>query len=191
MQASLHAETKSKLEVTKQKKKLESDVNELEIALDHSRRSVADANNLAKRLQQTLTDQQALIEEEEKQKSQLKEAVAASERQNQSLVAAIDELHVSLDQAERARKSMENDLNEAAERLSEFSAANAVLASQKRKADGDLSVLQGDLDDALGELKNCEERAKKAVADGSRLADEFVELFLFLLETQRVRVGSF
>jgi hypothetical protein len=40
MQASLEAESRSKAEALKQKKKLESDINELEIALDHSNRSI-------------------------------------------------------------------------------------------------------------------------------------------------------
>lgn len=40
MQASLDAEAKSKAECVRQKKKLENDINELEISLDHSNRLV-------------------------------------------------------------------------------------------------------------------------------------------------------
>ena len=48
MQASLEAESRAKSEALRIKKKLESDINELEIALDHSNKANAEAhNNLA------------------------------------------------------------------------------------------------------------------------------------------------
>merc|ERR1719339_814890 len=42
MQASLEAESKGKADALRAKKKLESDINELEIALDHSNKSNSD-----------------------------------------------------------------------------------------------------------------------------------------------------
>lgn len=51
MQASLEAETKGKAEAIRQKKKLESDINELEIALDHTNRLNADFQKQVKKLQ--------------------------------------------------------------------------------------------------------------------------------------------
>ena len=52
MQASLEAESKGKADAIKQKKKLEEDVNELEVQLDHSNRTNADLHKQIKRLQQ-------------------------------------------------------------------------------------------------------------------------------------------
>ncbi len=52
MQASLDAESKGKAEAIKQKKKLEEDINELEIQLDHSNRTNADLQKQVKRVQQ-------------------------------------------------------------------------------------------------------------------------------------------
>ena len=46
------------------------------------------------------------------------------------------------------------------------------MAAQKRKLEGDLAALQADLDEAIAELKNSEERVKKASADAARLAEE-------------------
>ena len=51
MQASLEAETRAKAEALRIKKKLESDINELEIALDHANRANAEANKSIKRFQ--------------------------------------------------------------------------------------------------------------------------------------------
>ncbi len=52
MQASLEAESKGKADAIRQKKKLEEDINELEVQLDHSNRSNADLIKQIKRLQQ-------------------------------------------------------------------------------------------------------------------------------------------
>jgi hypothetical protein len=53
-----------------------------------------------------------------------------------------------------------------------LSTSNANLAAQKRKLESDATAIQADLDEAVSELKNSEERAKKASADAARLAEE-------------------
>ncbi len=54
MQASLEAESKGKNEAIRLKKKLEGDINELEVQLDHSNRSNSDLQKSVKRIQQQL-----------------------------------------------------------------------------------------------------------------------------------------
>ena len=54
MQASLEAESKGKAEAIKLKKKLENDINELEVQLDHSNRTNSDLHKQVKRAQQQL-----------------------------------------------------------------------------------------------------------------------------------------
>jgi len=51
MQASLEAEQRSKAEALRIKKKLEGDINELEIALDHSNKANSEAQKSIKRYQ--------------------------------------------------------------------------------------------------------------------------------------------
>ena len=58
MQASLDAEIKGKAEALKSKKKLESDINELEVAVDSANRLRADAEKNLKKYQQTVTVRQ-------------------------------------------------------------------------------------------------------------------------------------
>jgi myosin heavy chain 6/7 len=52
MQASLEAEAKGKAESMRVKKKLEQDINELEIALDQANRGKAELEKTVKKLQQ-------------------------------------------------------------------------------------------------------------------------------------------
>jgi hypothetical protein len=51
MQASLESEQRSKAEALRIKKKLEGDINELEIALDHSNKANSEAQKSIKRYQ--------------------------------------------------------------------------------------------------------------------------------------------
>ena len=51
MQASLEAESRGKTEAMRVKKKLEQDINELEVALDSANRGRADADKNIKRFQ--------------------------------------------------------------------------------------------------------------------------------------------
>ena len=46
------------------------------------------------------------------------------------------------------------------------------MANQKRKMEGDIHQMQADLDNMLAQSKSAEEKAKKAMVDAGRLADE-------------------
>ena len=56
--------------------------------------------------------------------------------------------------------------------MSLFIGANAGLSNQKRKMENDIHQMQADLDNMLGQSKAAEEKAKKAMVDAGRLADE-------------------
>ena len=68
MQASLEAESRAKAEALRIKKKLEGDINELEIALDHSNKANSEAHKSIQRYQTQLRDTEGLLEEELRQK---------------------------------------------------------------------------------------------------------------------------
>merc|ERR1711887_329920 len=53
-----------------------------------------------------------------------------------------------------------------------MSSANGLLTVAKRKLEGDLHTMHAEIDDMLQQAKNSEEKAKKAMADAARLADE-------------------
>ena len=68
MQASLEAEVRAKQEALRIKKKLESDINELEIALDHANKANSEAHKSIKRYQAQLRDVEQAYEEEARQR---------------------------------------------------------------------------------------------------------------------------
>jgi len=189
MQASLEAESRSKTEALKQKKKLESDINDLEVALDHANRSNADLQKTLKRIQITVTELQVQIEDEQRQRDEAREAAAVAERRANLIVGELEELRTALEQAERARKAAENELNDAADRISELSTQNANLSSQRRQLESTVAAMQADLDEAVAELKNSEERSKKAASDAARLAEELRQEQEHAIQIERLRKG--
>ena len=112
------------------------------------------------------------IDDEQRMYAELRESAAASDRRCNTLMGECDEMRAALEQAERSRVALENELHDAADRLGELSSTNANLSAQKRKLDGELNGMQIDLDEAINELKANEEKIRKATNDAARLAEE-------------------
>merc|ERR1712038_1365711 len=73
---------------------------------------------------------------------------------------------------ERARKQAEGELLEVTDRVNNLSAQNSALSSARRKLETENEQMRAELDEALAESKAADERAKKAVADAGRMAEE-------------------
>ncbi|XP_077527357.1 myosin heavy chain isoform X48 [Haemaphysalis longicornis] len=172
MQASLEAEAKGKAEALRLKKKLESDINELEIALDHANKANAEAQKNLKKYQQNVKDLQTALEEEQRARDEAREQYASAERRCNALHGELEESRQLLEQSDRARRAGEAELSEMHEQVNELSAQTASLSVAKRKLEGEMQALQADLDEVLNEAKQSEEKAKKAMVDAARLADE-------------------
>ncbi|KZS11384.1 Myosin heavy chain [Daphnia magna] len=172
MQASLEAEAKGKAEALRMKKKLESDINELEIALDHANKANAEAQKSIKRYQQNMKETQAALEEEQRNRDDLREQYGIAERRANALQGELEESRTLLEQADRARRQAETELADAHEQLHDLTAQAASSTAAKRKMESELQTLHADLDDMINETKNSEEKAKKAMVDAARLADE-------------------
>ncbi|XP_063225515.1 myosin heavy chain, muscle isoform X40 [Bacillus rossius redtenbacheri] len=172
MQASLEAEAKGKAEALRLKKKLEADINELEIALDHANKANAEAQKNIKRYQQQLKDVQTALEEEQRARDDAREMLGIAERRANALQNELEESRTLLEQSDRGRRQAEQELGDAHEQLNELSAQNASISASRRKLETELQTLHSDLDELLNEAKNSEEKAKKAMVDAARLADE-------------------
>ncbi|XP_045582191.1 myosin heavy chain, muscle isoform X2 [Procambarus clarkii] len=172
MQASLEAEAKAKAEALRLKKKLESDINELEIALDHSNKANADLQKHVKKLQGEIKDLQIRVEEEQRLASEYREQYGIAERRANALNGELEESRTLLEQSDRGRRQAEAELAEATESIAGLAAQNGSLNAAKRKLEGEIQTMHADLDEMLNEAKNSEEKAKKAMVDAARLADE-------------------
>ncbi|NXJ99855.1 MYH6 protein, partial [Corythaixoides concolor] len=172
LQTSLDAETRSRNEAMRLKKKMEGDLNELEIQLGHTNRLAAEAQKQVKTLQGHLKDTQLQLDDAARVNEDLKENLAIAERRTDLLQSELEELRAVVEQSERARKLAEQELMEASERVQLLHSQNTSLINQKKKMEADISQLQAEVEEAVQEGRNAEEKAKKAVTDAAMMAEE-------------------
>ncbi|NWY04412.1 MYH6 protein, partial [Nothoprocta ornata] len=172
LQTSLDAETRSRNEALRLKKKMEGDLNEMEIQLSHANRLAAEAQKQVKILQGNLKDTQLQLDDVVRANEDLKENIALVERRNNLLQAELEELRAVVEQTERARKLAEQELIEASERVQLLHSQNTSLINQKKKMEADITQLQTEVEEAVQECHNAEEKAKKAITDAAMMAEE-------------------
>lgn len=80
------------------KKKLESDINELEIALDHSNKANAEAQKAIKKYIQQLKDVQTALEEETRAHDEAREEYGIAERRAHALAGELEEARTLFEQ---------------------------------------------------------------------------------------------
>ncbi|EEC00524.1 myosin heavy chain, skeletal muscle or cardiac muscle, putative [Ixodes scapularis] len=124
------------------------------------------------RYQQNVKDLQGALEEEQRARDEAREQYASAERRCNAMHGELEESRQLLEQSDRARRAGEAELSEMHEQVNELSANTASLSVAKRKLEGEMQALQADLDEVLNEAKQSEEKAKKAMVDAARLADE-------------------
>lgn len=168
----MDAEVKAKAELSKQKKKLEADVRDVELGLESANKNAAEAHKLNAKLRQMGSEHQSQIEDQERQKAELREAVVAADRRCTNLMVEVDEFRSALEHNDRARKAAEQDLQDAVDRMNEMNSVNSTLVSHKRKLENDVAALRSELDDALAEVKNAQESLHKSFAETVRQSDE-------------------
>uniref|UniRef100_A0A4W5N4D7 Myosin heavy chain 6 n=1 Tax=Hucho hucho TaxID=62062 RepID=A0A4W5N4D7_9TELE len=134
LQSSLESETRSRNEALRLKKKMEGDLNEMEIQLSQANRQASEAQKQLKGLHshlKAITDAAMMAEELKKEQD--------------------TSAHL-----ERMKKNMEQTIKDL----------------QKKKLEGDTSQLQNEVEEAVQECRNAEEKAKKAITDAAMMAEE-------------------
>merc|ERR1739844_586188 len=111
-------------------------------------------------------------EDESRAKDAARDCLHASERRANSMQNALEEARTLLEQADRQRRITEQELSDANEQLSDLTCRNQAIAGAKRKLESEMQTLHGDLDEMSSEARMSEEKAKKAMVDAARLADE-------------------
>merc|ERR1719411_1513183 len=172
IQASMESEQKAKTEALRIKKKLEGDINELEIALDHANKANSEANKAIKRYQGQLREAECAYEEACRVRQEMAEKASLAERRANALQGEMEEARALLDSAERGKRQTEAEPGDARGAVNEMGSINSRANSDKRRVEGSLHTMQAEIDDLLHQAKNSEEKAKKAMVDAARLADE-------------------
>merc|ERR1711971_1539254 len=172
MQASLESEQRAKAEALRIKKKLEGDINELEIALDHANKANSEAQKAIKRYQGQMREAECAYEEEQRQRQEVVEKATLADRRANALAGEMEEARSLLDSAERGKRQTEAELSESRNAVNEMTSINSKASSDKRALESAVHTMHAEIDDMLQQAKNSEEKSKKAMVDAARLADE-------------------
>uniref|UniRef100_A0A8C9KEY6 Myosin-6 n=1 Tax=Panthera tigris altaica TaxID=74533 RepID=A0A8C9KEY6_PANTA len=164
LQTSLDAETRSRNEALRVKKKMEGDLNEMEIQLSQANRTASEAQKHLKIAQAHLKDTQIQLDDAVRANDDLKENIAIVERRNNLLQAELEELRAVVEQTERQKCGAFNEV--------QVHLLNTSLINQKKKMESDLSQLHTEVEEAVQECRNAEEKAKKAITDAAMMAEE-------------------
>ncbi|CAB1342077.1 unnamed protein product [Coregonus sp. 'balchen'] len=172
MQTNLDAEVRSRNDALRVKKKMEGDLNEMEIQLSHANRQASESQKQMRYIQVQLKEAQLHLDDAIRGHDDTKEQVAMSERRSNLLQAEIDEMRGTLEQTERCRKTAEQELVGASERVQLLHSQNTSLINSRKKLEADLASIQIEMEDSIQEARNAEEKAKKAITDAAMMAEE-------------------
>merc|ERR1711953_1042022 len=153
--ASIEAEQRAKGEGLRIKKQLEGEINELEIGLDHANKANSEGLKSIKRYQ-----------------TQLRETIQAFEDEARSRAQMVEESKALLDGANRAIRQIQSDIADSRGAVNNMQTINGRDMTGKRQLESSIHTLQAEVDGMLVAAKNAEDKAKKAMVDAARLADE-------------------
>ena len=172
MQFNIEAESKSKAEAMRMRKRLELDIGELDSALEHANLANMDLQKNIKNYQDRTKEKMMALEEEQRAKDAARDLMLNAERRANTMQNALEEAKTMLDQADRARKMTEQEAIDTNETLADLTVQNQSLATAKRKLEQDLGDLRNEADEASNEANYTEEKARKAMMDAAKLAEE-------------------
>ncbi|KAL7979262.1 hypothetical protein Chor_015286 [Crotalus horridus] len=170
--SSLELEAKGRAEALRLKKKMETDLNEMEIQLDHANKNNSELVKTLKKLQQQIKDIQIQMDEDARQHEELREQYNLQERRLSLLQTELDEVRTGLEGSERSRKLIEQELVDVSERHNELNVQNQSLLVIKRKLESDLTRISNEHEELISEFRLADEKAKKAMTDATRMAEE-------------------
>merc|ERR1719350_680178 len=151
---------------------LEGDTIDLGVALEHANAANAESQRNIKRIQNNVREVQTKYEDEVRAKAVATDNLISADRRANANQNALEEARTLLEQADRNRRMIEQELADSNETLSDQTCQNQAISGAKMKCEQEINNLGHDLDEMASEAHMSEEKAQKAMIDAARLADE-------------------
>ncbi|XP_052846571.1 paramyosin, long form isoform X1 [Drosophila gunungcola] len=171
----IEAETRLKTEVTRIKKKLQIQITELEMSLDVANKTNIDLQKVIKKQSLQLTELQAHYEDVQRQLQATLDQYAVAQRRLAGMNGELEEVRSHLDSANRAKRTVELQYEEAASRINELTTVNVNLVSIKSKLEQELSVVASDYEEVSKELRISDERYQKISVELKHVVEQVHE----------------
>merc|ERR1712027_167457 len=139
---------------------------------EHANAANQETQKSIKRYHQQIREAQSHLEEEQRSKEIVRDQLIAADRRAHSVQNALEEARTLLEQADRSRRMTEQDLSDTNESLPDLTCQNQAIAGAKRKLESEMQTLHSDLDEMSNEAHLSDDKAKKAMVDAARIADE-------------------
>ena len=172
IQMSFETEAKGKMEALRMKKKLETSVCDLGGSLEHANAASCESRRQIDLILTNIRTSQQKVEEESRARAAAGHELVAAERRVKQNQNALEETRTLLEQIDRGRREVEQELMDANECLSEQTCTNQALTASKSKGEMEVSALNNDLDEMCTEVKVAEEKATRAMTDAARLDND-------------------
>ena len=164
----LVVEQRGRAEQTRARKKLESDLAELEVCLDLAKKQAAEQVVVSKRWEGRWSEAQTRLEEEVRGGEAAREATSQAERRAASLFAELEDAKGSIALSERARKRLEVEAVELGEQVAGLKTALEGQAVVRRRLEDELGGLQAELEEVGVSRRQLEERWREAASEVAR-----------------------
>merc|ERR1712184_80946 len=115
---------------------------------------------------------QKRFEEESRAKAAATDSLISADRRANANQNALAEARTLLEQADRNRRMIEQELADTNESLSDQTCTNQAICGAKMKCEQEMGAMSHDLDEMVGEAGMSEDKAQRAMVDAARLADE-------------------
>merc|ERR1712121_97854 len=133
---------------------------------------MGESQRTIKKYHESIRQSQAKLEDEQRAKYIARDALIAADRKAHSMQNALEEAKTLLEQADRARRQAEQELADTNEQLSDLTCQNQAITGAKRKLESEMQTLHGEMDEMASEASMADAKAKNAMVDAARLADE-------------------
>merc|ERR1712114_87728 len=143
------------------KKKLETDVLDLDTSLEHANAANAETQKNIKKYHDSIRDAQAKLEDEQRAKEVAHDHLIAADRKAHANQNALEEARTLLEQSDRNRRMVEQELSDTNETLSQQTCTNQAINGAKSKCEAEMNNLGHDLDEMTSEAKMSEEKAQR------------------------------
>ncbi|ODN04184.1 Paramyosin, short form [Orchesella cincta] len=148
-----------------------TNLRELEMSLDVANKNNIELQKTVKKYSISLTELQSHYDEVQRQLQIALDQYGQATRRAAALQGELDEVRNSLEASLRAKRAVEQSLEETASRVNELTTINVNLASHRTKLEQELSIISSDYDEVSKELKLSDERYQKVSVEYTRTVD--------------------
>ncbi|CBY20534.1 unnamed protein product [Oikopleura dioica] len=172
MQQDLDREMTMRQEAVRAKTKLEADAADLEVQLTHANHQ----SEQAIRVQRELKGQNKRLGEKleiaGKETTAMVKEQGASERRANLMQAELEELRISVEQAEKARKQSDAEVQAANDRINELMSYNFIIFKDRRALEMEVNAANAAVEEAINSARNADATGKRAAADAAKMAEQ-------------------